>query len=64
MFEDIIPDQDIEFGPTIRCCEDCDIASYILSNFSGKVLCQRTGHHMLYSDWCEKWEQRERVKPN
>lgn len=67
MFDDLI-EQEEEYeiiDIDELCCENCDLASYILSNFPGtQVLCQRTGQHMLYKDWCEKWEQRTRVKPN
>jgi len=65
MFEDIISDPLDELEIQLMSCEECDLASYILSNQPGKkVLCQVTGQHRSYDEWCEKWEQRTRVKPN
>ncbi len=64
MFEDILKDQLDDLSIQIMSCEECEMASYILSNYPGSmVLCQVTGYHQAYDDWCEKWEQRTRVKP-
>lgn len=65
MFEDILPDPLDELEIHLMCCEECENASYILTKFPGtKVLCQRTGEHKGYDEWCEKWQERTRVKPN
>jgi hypothetical protein len=64
MFEDILSDPLDDLELQLMQCEDCEIASYILSNFPGKkVLCQKTGYHMLYDDWCLDWKERRKVKP-
>jgi hypothetical protein len=64
MFEDILTDPLDDLEVKLMQCEDCELASYILSNFPGKkVLCQKTGHHKLYDDWCNDWEERRKVKP-
>lgn len=64
MFEDILTDTLDELELDLMSCENCDYASYILSNYPGKkVLCQRTGYHERYDGWCEKWAERDRVKP-
>ena len=64
MFEDILSDPLDDLKLQIMQCEDCEYASFILSNYPGsKVLCQRTGYHMLYDEWCDKWEERTKVKP-
>ncbi len=66
MFDDIIEkSEEKELEVIEMFCEDCDLASYILSNYPGtKVICQKTGYHMSYKDWCNKWEMRTRVKPH
>ena len=66
MFEDILGNDPVdELEVHLMCCEECENASYILTKYPGtKVLCQVTGDHMGYDEWCEKWEERSRVKPH
>jgi hypothetical protein len=56
MYEDIIRGvkKDSERD---RKCENCTHASYILSNYLGKVMCQIKLKHMEESDWCEDWKR-------
>lgn len=56
MFDDVIRGIRKE-EESDRMCENCTHASYILSDFLGKILCQKKLKHMKESDWCEKWER-------
>lgn len=66
MFEDILTKKTNSIdGKQPSSCEDCDYASYILSNYhKTRVLCQIYGRHKLFGDLCEKWQERKRVKPH
>lgn len=56
MYEDIIrgikKDEEKD-----RMCENCAYASYVLSNFLGKIFCQMKLQHMKENDWCENWKR-------
>jgi hypothetical protein len=59
MFDDIIPEE--EMSLEIMTCENCDYASFILSNHPKMILCQRVGEHKKLDHWCKNWSKRDEV---
>ena len=56
MFEDILT-SDSKKVKIIPTCANCEIASYILSNYPDKILCQLKKKHMEKAFCCRKWKE-------
>ena len=69
MFEDILGEENIvdfdlikkvkDFNPSPPVCDNCAHGSNILSNFPGKVLCQKYRRHKKIDHLCRNWEIRK-----
>jgi len=69
MFEDIIKSKDLDEDtyetetPVVpnysrnsdMICRDCYFASNVLSNYPGKVLCQKYRRHKGFTQTCSNW---------
>lgn len=65
MFEDIIGQDYKRLTPDDKTwdkvCENCDWASHILSNYPGKILCERDHLHKPKKFFCYDWKERKKV---
>ncbi len=59
MFEDLLTEKDKDDITWKKSCHNCNHASFILSNFPKKILCQLLSTHKPKEYYCNKWTDRK-----